>query len=224
MITLRSHLYTRKAYYLLTELFVCHVPKALSELLQKVMTEKLKGVYQHTCGWWKTNKESMTRVSFTTKEKMAFMTKTPAEWGMNLLLKVLKYTNFEPLERYDDIWHALDGLIATRGKVFDKVATKRIPDDKRKELFKCVISDISKLDLETEMELKLSTEIDEALASSTYVYGIIIIYLYYLCYAVMLLSHAELPTKEEGEEFHKALSEQKDVWRDFESKLYERGL
>ena len=161
---------------------------------------------------------SMTRVSLTTQEKIALKGKNPAEWEMNLLLKVIKYTNFEPLERYDDVWCALDDLIATRGEIFAKDTTKKIAAKRMKELFKCVTSDISKFDLETELEEKLCTEIEDNLMSSIMPYYLIILhaYIYYVVFP-------EAPSREEGLKFHELLLKQKDGWKDFEGKLYERG-
>lgn len=57
---------------------------------------------------------------------IAFMSNEPEKWGMNLLVKVLKYSNYELLGRNDDEWNALDTLIRMRRAVADKSPTQKI--------------------------------------------------------------------------------------------------
>ena len=151
----------------MAELFVSLVPKALSEILQKVMKDKLGEKYIHTLEWWKSHTECMSRAPPTGVERITFRSKGPDEWEMNLLLKVIKYSNFEPLERYEAEWSALDRLIETRNQLFERTATKKVPVDRMGAYFECVSDDVlSKFDLETELEARLLTEIDDDLKTS----------------------------------------------------------
>lgn len=141
----------RKAYYVLTELFAHLVPKALSKFLQRKMREKLNDDYAHSLEWWKPKRASLSRAPPTGNELATFLRKGPEEWEMNLLLKVIKYSNYELLERYETEWDALDILIDTRAAVFESSGTKRVSDGDKRGYFTRVGEALGNLDLVDEL-------------------------------------------------------------------------
>ena len=60
----------------------------------------------------------MSRTPFVGSELITFLTNGPDNWGMNLVLKAVKYCNHDLLVHDDTEWKALDSLIATRENVF----------------------------------------------------------------------------------------------------------
>lgn len=151
-VCLPSHdlLIIRKAYYVLTELFARLIPKALSEFLQRKMKEKIDD-YAHTLGWWRQKRDSLSRAPPTGNELATFLRKDPAEWEMNLLLKVIKYSNYELLERYETEWDALDNLIDTRAAVFESFGTKKVSESDKLAHFSRVGEALGNLDLVDEL-------------------------------------------------------------------------
>ena len=115
------------------------------------MEGKEKG-YEHTNAWWKPNKARLSRAPPRGAELRAFMREGPEKWGMNLLVKVLKYSSFELLERYQKEWMALNVLIDTRKDVTVRDATKRIPPGDSDRYFQAVINALGELDLIDAME------------------------------------------------------------------------
>lgn len=158
--TVTKFFYIRKAYYVLCELFTDLIPKALSKFLEMKMTSKVGAGYGHTLEWWKPQRSSLSRAPPAGVELATFMRKAPAEWEMNLLLKVIKYSNYELLERYETEWNALDELIETRATVFESSDMKKVPPGKKEDIFTRVVDALGKLDLVDELvaaeELKTS--------------------------------------------------------------------
>ena len=136
-------------YYRLAELFGTVVPAALSDLLQETMSAKLGPGYKHTSSWWKANKPSLSRAPPAGFEIVAVDTKDPSSWPMNLLLKVIKYSNHDPLKRCGgEVWVALNNLIEVRKNVFDHQGSRRVPKDRMDTYFTTVLdSGLSFFDL-----------------------------------------------------------------------------
>ena len=122
------------------------IPKHLSVFLEQKMKEKEDG-YTHTNAWWQPNQEMLSRAPPEGIELIAFMDEGPEKWGMNLLTKVLKYSNYMLLEGNEDQRSALDTLIETREKVADKSHTKKIAPTDAKENFQKVSVAFGKLKL-----------------------------------------------------------------------------
>ena len=135
---------------MLAELFARLIPKALSEFLQRKMKEKFED-YAHTLNWWKQRRESLSRAPPTGNELATFLRKDPGEWEMNLLLKVIKYSNYELLKRYEKEWNALDILIDTRAAVFECFETQRVSDKDKLAHFARVGGALGDLDLVDEL-------------------------------------------------------------------------
>ena len=128
----------RSAYYRLAELFGTLVPAALSALLQNTMSAKLGPGYKHTSSWWKANKPSLSRAPPAGFEIVLVDTKDPSSWPMNLLLKVIKYSDHDPLKWDEEVWEALNILIEVRKNVFEHQDSRRVPSDRMEEYFTTV--------------------------------------------------------------------------------------
>ena len=104
--------------------------------------------YQHTSDWWKKHKESLSRAPPAGFEIVVVDTKAPADWPMNLLLKVIKYSNYDLLKRSGVVWEAVNKLIEVRGGVLEHQDTKKVPLDRMQTYFTSVFdSGISKFHL-----------------------------------------------------------------------------
>ena len=90
--------------------------------------------YNHTSGWWQDHQGSLESTSPEGEEYEEFSDKEPRDWGMNLLIKVIKYSNFELLERYEDEWDVLDDLIAKRREIVKKGSSKKFPQNDAEKL------------------------------------------------------------------------------------------
>jgi len=115
------------------------------------MEQKEDG-YEHTNAWWMANIEKLPCAPPKGRELRVFMREGLENWGMNLLIKVQKYSSFELLERYENEWNALDVLIETRKDVAARDATKRIPQGDADKYFQAVIDALGELGLTDAME------------------------------------------------------------------------
>jgi hypothetical protein len=183
----------RKNYYRLAEAFDTLIPKALSQYLEKAMTGKPVAGYQHKAGWWDANVDCLSRARLSGMESVDLQMVDPPEWRMNLLVKVIKYCNYDLLERYGKEWTALDRLIEIRAKVLAQMGTRSVSDGQ--DQFKLIFSELTKFRLENIRDI-LAEKND--------------------------LEKKE-PTEEEGGKFHKALDDQRSEWEEFVGRLYERG-
>ena len=140
----------REAYYRLSELFAVLVPKALRGFLQSKMkaSERVRG-YAHSLAWWEDNKGKLPRASLTGGELHVL---DPENWEMNMLLKVIKYSDFDLLERYEEEWSALDDLIEARRIVFGNTAGKKVSPHDADECFRIVSDALGILGQVGEME------------------------------------------------------------------------
>ena len=112
------------------------------------MSAKLGPGYKHTSSWWKANKASLSRAPPAGFEIVLVDTKDPSSWPMNLLLKVIKYSNHDLLQRYGKVWEALNKLIEVRENVFDHKDLRRVPLDRMETYFTTVFdSGLSFFDL-----------------------------------------------------------------------------
>lgn len=133
------------------ELFTELIPKALSTFLEGKMKSKVGDDYAHTLGWWKPKRSSLSRAPPAGTELATFLRNGPAEWDMNLLLKVIKYSNYELLERYGTEWNALDELIENRATVFECSDAKRVAPGAKDDIFTRVVEALGRLDLVDEL-------------------------------------------------------------------------
>ena len=136
------------------------------------MKKKVGDSYRHTVEWWRPQQGLMKRASrnlFEGSELMTFMRNGPENWGMNLILKTMKYCNHDLLTRYDTEWKALDSLIDARNTVFRASDDSRITVEAATQAFQKVQTVLGELystenvdDLITEMtnadSLQQSTE------------------------------------------------------------------
>ena len=116
--------------------------------------------YSHTNAWWQDNQGSLERTSPEGEEYEEFSDKEPTDWGVNLLIKVIKYSNFELLERYEDEWDVLDQLIAKREDIVKKSSNRKIPQNDAEKLLNEVRTLLRKIgqDVKGEIDtLKSST-------------------------------------------------------------------
>ena len=134
-------------YYRLAELFSAVVRPALGDFLNKTMHEKPVAGYDHTAGWWKANQSRcLSRVPPTGIEKIK-VAKDPSEWPMNLLLKVIKYSNYDLVPRYKKVWRALDVLIRTRKEVLSYKETQTVSSDRMSNYFGTICDAIAEFEL-----------------------------------------------------------------------------
>ena len=123
----------RKNLYKLCELFDVIIPKYLSEFLKA----KMEGVknYEHTNAWWEPNEGKLSRAPPRGAELVVFRSEGPEKWGMNLLIKVLKYSSFELLTWKGKEWIALGVLLKTRKGVTAQDATGGIDLEEARSCF-----------------------------------------------------------------------------------------
>jgi hypothetical protein len=182
-------------YYRLAELFSAVVRPALGDFLNKAMHEKPVAGYDHTAGWWKANhSRCLSRVPPTGIEKIK-VTKDPSEWLMNLLLKVIKYSNHDLIPRYKKVWRALDVLIKTRREVLSYKETQTVSTDQMSEYFHTICNAIAEFELPNVENIYAE---QEELKTKEY-------------------------SEAGGEKLHKELLAEGNGWAVFEGKLYERG-
>ena len=103
--------------------------------------------YKHTSSWWKANKPSLSRAPPAGFEIALVDTKDPSSWPMNLLLKVIKYSNHDLLQRDGEVWEALNNLIEVRKDVVDHQDSRRVPSDLMEMHFTTVLTGLSKFHL-----------------------------------------------------------------------------
>ena len=175
-------------------------------------SERVRG-YAHSMAWWEDNKGKLPRASLTGGELHML---DPENWEMNMLLKVIKYSDFDLLERYEEEWSALDDLIEARRIVFGNTAGKKVSPHDADECFRIVGDALGILGQVGEME-----NVKTIKKSMRFI--IIIHALCKLLLLLMLFFLAEPVTKEEGESFQEALKTQDAEWQAFVNKLYERG-
>ena len=111
------------------------------------MSDKLGPGYKHTSSWWKANKRSLSLAPPAGFEIVLVDTKDPSSWPMNLLLKVIMYSNHDLLKRYGKVWEALNKLIKVRKNVFDHQDSRRVPSDQMETYFTTVLTGLSKFQL-----------------------------------------------------------------------------
>ena len=102
------------------------------------MSAKLGPGYKHTSSWWKANKPSLSRAPPAGFEIVLVDTKDPSSWPMNLLLKVIMYSNHDLLQRDGEVWEALNKFIEVRKNIVDHQDSRRVPLDQMETYFTTV--------------------------------------------------------------------------------------
>lgn len=103
--------------------------------------------YEHTSAWWRPNTEKLSRAPPKGTEFVAFRREGPERWGMSLLIKVLKYSSFKLLERYEKEWIALDVFIDMRKNVADRDSARRFPQEDADRYFQATVDALGELEL-----------------------------------------------------------------------------
>lgn len=111
------------------------------------MTMKSVKGYEHTNAWWKCNEGKLSRAPPKGAELVAFRSEGPEKWGMNLLIKVLKYSSYELLKRSGKEWNALDSLVQTRQRVTAENSTEGIDQEKADKYFLDVVGAFGDLNI-----------------------------------------------------------------------------
>ena len=137
------------------------VRPALSNLLKKLMEAKRVRHYEHTAKWWKANHSTCLTRAPPTGIEIIKVTKDPSDWPMNLLLKVIKYSNYDMLPRYRTLWAALNVLIKARRDVLKYKDAQSVPASRMEEFFRIVCNDgLSKFELQDDTMWKILQDQD----------------------------------------------------------------